>query len=338
MKIGILTFPDVINHGAYLQLYALSETIQAQGHQTEIIHYRNFRHWLNEYRAHLLKKNPSIIHYNLLKIRRFSIAQRKLNMQGLIFSSKRIASEAYDAIVVGSDIVWNFESPFLGHDPIYFGHGLRTKKLFSYAPSIGYADPDNNIPEYVVSGLQKFNYISVRDENSSRLVKNAIGKDAQVVLDPTFLYDYNGEEIQPQFEKFVVVYEIEQVKSFAKRHRLQLVSVAYYHAWCDHNVIALDPFEWLGYFKHASYVVTSMGHGVMFSVKYNKQFCVSMNEFIESKLATLFSRLGLRSQVLGIENGVGGALYREIDYQNVNIIMNEMIGDSMTFLAGALDG
>ena len=43
------------------------------------------------------------------------------------------AAGDYDAIVVGSDEVWNFRHPWYGSKPIFFGDGLKADRLVSYA-------------------------------------------------------------------------------------------------------------------------------------------------------------------------------------------------------------
>ncbi|MDD5458725.1 MAG: polysaccharide pyruvyl transferase family protein [Phycisphaerae bacterium] len=344
MKIGILTFPDVINHGAYLQAYALEKTIESFGHEVCLINYRNLRHYVNEYKALLLKKNLTEILFNLRKIRKFRDAQKKFGMKTRTFSVKEIKQVRFDLIVVGSDIVWNFKSPFLGQDPIYFGHSLNTQRLISYAPSFGYASQDEAIAQYVIDGLKKFSRISVRDENSKAIVKKAIGYDAKVVLDPTFLYDYTGCEIEPAFDNFILVYgsglrpgEIEQTRDFAHKNQLKTVAISLNQKWCDHNVVALDPFEWLGFFKKASYIVTSLFHGTIFSIKYNKQFCVSMNEFIENKALPILNRCLLNNQILSGDVSVADALANRIDYDFTNSAIDNMAAFSLDYLRKAIN-
>ena len=52
---------------------------------------------------------------------------------------------------------------------------------------------------------------------------------------------------------------------------MKLISVDYSNSWCDKNIIDIDPFEWLGYFKNAKYVLTSTFHGTIFSLKYKSR-------------------------------------------------------------------
>ena len=54
MKVGILTFQQAINYGAVLQLYALQETIQKLGVDSEVINYISPK----------LKNDYKIVRYN----------------------------------------------------------------------------------------------------------------------------------------------------------------------------------------------------------------------------------------------------------------------------------
>ena len=50
--------------------------------------------------------------------------------------------------------------------------------------------------------------ISVRDLNSARIVEKIVGKKPEVVLDPTYLWDFTKDSnvIKPQYEDYMVVY------------------------------------------------------------------------------------------------------------------------------------
>ncbi len=68
-----------------------------------------------------------------------------------------IDTRNYDAVVVGSDVVWNFELTRLGRDPVYAAvfaepfNGLR----ISYAPSIGRMDPAYVPPDTIIRCAMK---------------------------------------------------------------------------------------------------------------------------------------------------------------------------------------
>ncbi len=345
-KVGILTFHDGINHGAYLQAYSLMKTVEKLGFNVEIINYKNRHHWKSEYRAFLIRKNVIMILLNLYKILKFRKAQQKfkLNPQNLLLDSQCLYSTPYDVIIVGSDIVWNFELDHLGKDPVYFGHKLNAQRIISFAPSFGAININTEAPDYVVEGLKKFSAISVRDENSRVLTKKIFNRDPKVVLDPTFLYDFRDVEIEPKFEKFLLVYafrlrktEIEQLKKFAALKKLKTIAIGYENYWCDKNVIALDPFEWLGYFKKAAYVATGTFHGTIFCIKYNKNFCISNNDAINNKILAILGNLKLLNRILAEDNTANMIFNDTINYAEVNSKLEHLVNDSVRYLKEALD-
>ena len=148
MKIGILTFHEGINHGGFFQAFSTYSFLKSEGYDVEIINYKNKTHWLTEYKAFLVTKNPKRLISNIKKIFAFKKDQKSMNLGPFTKDISRI-KENYDVIVVGSDIVWNYEWDFLGKDPVYFGHGLNAKKWVSFAPSFGAVDCEKtSIPDY----------------------------------------------------------------------------------------------------------------------------------------------------------------------------------------------
>lgn len=344
MKVGILTFHEGINHGGFFQAYSTFSFLKQNGFDVEIINYKNKTHWLLEYKAFLWTKNPIKLIKNIIKIRMFKKAHQKFKMTDFSKNIKDIDTSKYDVIVVGSDIVWNYEWKFLGNDSVYFGKALKAKRLISYAPSCGAVDLSSPIPDFVKDGLNKFNHISVRDENTALLVEKAIDKKAKIVLDPTFIYDIQGEEIEPnEKEKYILVYayhlrenEKNTIIKFAKEKRLKLISVGYSNSWCDKNIIEIGPFEWLGYFKNAEYVLTSTFHGTIFSLKYRRNFVTSTNPGIEAKIKTILETVGLSRRVIN-DTDIREVLNNPIDYTAVDKILDMLIKDSRNFLLKAIN-
>lgn len=344
MEIGILTFHDGINHGAYLQCYALMKTIEDMGHNVTIINYKNRNHWLNEYKCFLFTKNPVLLLRNIIKIAKFKRSHNEFNLTPFTFFHEKTSAEHFDAIVIGSDIVWDFKNFLVGFDPIYFGHYLNTDKLISYAASFGAIGVGDDPPSQVINGLSRFHSISVRDKNSKDTVKKICNREAKIVLDPTFLYDFSGQESLPNYEKFILVYaffipedEITRIKQFARERGLKLIGIGYRRPWCDINKVAVDPFEWLGYFKKADFVVTSTFHGTIFSIKYNKSFCISMNDAIRNKVKSILINLSLEDRVISSKQNLEDILCKEIDYHNVNTKIDHLVRHSKEFLEEALN-
>ena len=320
MKIGILTFHDGINYGAYLQVYSLYHVLQNLGAEPEILNYKGFFHWRWEYRCLLWTKRPTRLVANLKKLFEFKRCQKKLKQTSFTFYRKHLPY--YDKVIVGSDEIWNYS---VAHrDDIYFGIGLPAREKYAYAASFGSVSQDDNIPANLLSGLQTFKKISVRDENSMTLIRhNLPQKECVKVLDPTLLYDFNGEEVEPIEKNYVLIYTTynaiseavqNEIIKFAKKHNKTLIAVGYYMPWCEKNFDTLNPFEWIGFFKCADMVITTMFHGTMFSIKYKRAFCTILEPYRVNKLKDLLTEFGLGNRIYDEKKGVEGVLNIPIDY------------------------
>lgn len=344
MKIGILTFHDGINHGGFFQAYGTFSFLKSRGYDVEIINYKNSDHFWKEWAAFLLVKNPLLLYKNILKILKFKKAHKKFVMTSFSIDYGKINTKIYDVIIVGSDIVWNYEWDFLGQDPIYFGNYLEAKKIISYAPSCGAVNLENPIPDYVKNGLNRFAHISVRDQNTANMVKKAIGTEPKIVLDPTFICNFENENdgVLEQ-SPYILIYayalrenEIKSVSDFAKKNNLKLVSVGYSNKWCDENIVEVGPFEWLSYFKNASFVLTSTFHGTIFSIKYKKNFAISNNDGISKKIKTILSKIDLENRII-VDGNVSYIYINEINYDIVDHKLHVLVEDSRNYLINAIN-
>jgi len=346
MKLGVLTFHDGINHGAFFQAYSTYSLLKSLGYDVEIINYKNKRHWFNDYKAFLWTKRPSVLYKNIKKILSFKLSHKKFDLSSsrICFKKEKLNTLKYDAIIIGADIVWNYEWEFLGRDSIYFGEGLQSNKIISYAPSCGSINLDKPIPAFVKEGLKRFSHISVRDENTANLVSKAIGVNPQIVLDPTFIYDIRGEEAPiKECEPYLLVYayvltekQISSTIKYANENSLKLISIGYSNSWCDKNIFNVGPFEWLSYFKNAEYILTGTFHGTIFSIKYEKKFITCNNPNIESKTKTILENIDLSHRVIDDES-VEQLFNEEINYVEVNEKLRLLIDDSQGYLLGALN-
>lgn len=344
ISIGILTFHDGINHGGYLQAYSTYKFLSEKGYNVEIINYKNKKHIIHELHNLFWKKNFKTIITNFKKILAFKRDQKQMNLGRFISKSSRIKTN-YDFIIVGADIVWNYEWRFLGNDPVYFGEGLEHTNLISFSPSIGKVDGEYSIPPgFVKTGLKKFKQISVRDDNSANLVKRILGHNPKVTLDPAFVWEPYGHENKIKIdEKFILVYaytlkpiEVNQIKQFAKTKGLKIIALSYFHEWADQNVIDLGPFDWLGYFHKADYVLSGTFHGTLYSIIYKKNFITCNNQGISSKTTTILSKIDLLNRLTdGSKNFV--ELYeKRIDYEVVYTKLNPLIKDTKNYLINSI--
>ena len=81
-----------------------------------------------------------------------------------------------------------------------------------------------------------------------------------------------------------------QVEKLKKRLGLQVVEISRYgvkHACVDKYVIDAGPREFLGLFKNAEYICTNSYHGFIFSILYEKEFCLIPCKHFRSRIANL---------------------------------------------------
>lgn len=343
MKIGVLTFHDGINYGAYLQVYALHKKLEKLGFKNTIINYKTKHHHKAELLSALYAKRPLRIIKNFIKYYRFVGQHKKMKFSLRYENSNELINENYDTVIVGSDEVWNYTNKMVGYDLTYFGKPKFYKKIISYAASFGKVDKNDNIDIEIVKALNTFNAISVRDENSYEIIeKNTLIKP-NLVLDPTFLYDYKNEIILPNDREYLLVYtiglsasEANEVKRIAKKYNLKIIGLGYFLPWTDNNIMTANPFEFLGYIYNAKYIFTTMFHGTIFAIKYQKQFCTLATDYRKRKLDSVLGTLGIANRMVNNIDQVETILQKEIDYHNVNKLIDKSVKASIDFLNTAL--
>jgi hypothetical protein len=343
-KIGILTYHNGFNFGAYLQVYGLQRALEGMGFTPEVIDYKSWYHKYFEYRCLFYTRRPSLFIGNIQKMRAFFKAHRMLKLSRHVNSAKGFDGLRYDAVVFGSDEIWNYSNPIVKLDPVYFGLGVPCKQRISYAASCGSLPCDIVVPVVVANGWQNFNAISVRDENSQSIVSRYVSTAVKIVWDPTFLVDFSAEEVACPLKDFILVYTTgfstdmqHAVRGYADRTGKRLISLGYRNAFCDENILGIGPFEFLGWYRAASVVITSMFHGTIFGIKYNKPLAIVPDPYRTNKLATMLDLLALRDHITNAD-GLEETLVRPIAYDQVNKRIQEGVADSLNYLRQNLLG
>lgn len=345
MTIGILTFHLGPNHGGYLQAWSLWNFLSSEGHNVEIINYKNSTLHKDEKFRPWVYRRPLKLYHAWIKERVFRKAYGELVLSNFTTEKEEVEWERYDAVVVGSDVVWDFCWPRLGKDPIYFGHfgsGFNGR-LISYAPSVGTMKPDDEAPDWVKSGLNRFDNISVRDEATLRLVKTVLGEDVQQVVDPTWL-DFEYEEILRDEEDILVVYAYEisadlrdEIRAYAGENGLTIVAVGYYHSWADRNDMALGPLEWPKLVGRAKAMIAGTFHGTLYAIKMRCQFVTPFHPQIHNRVSTALKISGLESRLLQQSESLREKFSRSIDFSKAVDVLRPNIEGSKEFLRSSLN-
>lgn len=321
MTIGILTHHTVINQGAIMQMYALQKWLQENGHTVYILQYnkafdfapneagkynlsmRYIPFYLKEY---VIKRGIGLSWFNVKK----QLMYKKYISD--IFQFKSYALDEMDAVIVGSDEVFSVAA---GCNMMMYGHGVRTKRLISYAPSFGQTSMDRirafHCEALIASGLKMFQTLSVRDVPSAGIVHELTGIQPEIVSDPVMLYDFSGthadiRRFRLQGKRYLLIYsmdrwmtdpsEIESIISYARKHALMTVSAGTYHKWCDRNIVC-NPIEWLEIFRGAAEVITDTFHGALLSIITNRKCVFYIRALNRNKLYDLISSFGLCDRI-----------------------------------------
>ena len=249
--------------------------------------------------------------------------------------------------IYGSDEIWNLQNHYYGYNPHFFGSNNNTIKI-SYAASFGKSKfelIDKFQKQELNKLLNKFTNISVRDENSSNIVKHLIGYEPQIVLDPIFLSDLpileNKELFDENIKKdFAIIYgdyfseyQKKIILDFCKKRNLELISVSYYSKWVKKNYINIDPTVFFQLFKNSKFVFTSMFHGIMFSIKLKKQFYYSVDPIRYNKISFIINELRLNSREINEFN----KLDNEINYNEIYNPFIKWLNNSKSFLINSIN-
>lgn len=361
MKAGILTFHRTTNYGATLQAYALQKTLQSMGVETELIDYRN----MNVYSY----SDPRFFHgmpiktrigkllryrYNAAMFDRFSAFWEKyfcLSPMCITHEELRTVEKRYDAVICGSDQVWNPMAIFKDFDAFLLGTA-ECKKI-AYAASAGAVSLWEPYLKTYWRLLHRFDAISVREKNMQAPTEHLSQKDVHVVLDPTLLLENKAWCIiedsaflkQLPQNGYILVYflgknhaVVRAAQELQQKTGLPVISLGRKLQGIRSLRPVAGPAEFLTLFHHASYVLTSSFHGTVFSIQYQRPFLVFGNGAYNSRMSTLLDALGLRDRMIGQSDvSTLDKLKSPINWEQVQICYNQEKQRSIAFLNNSLN-
>jgi hypothetical protein len=344
-KIGIITFHDGINYGGFFQAYSFYIVLKnILKTNVEFVDYKNPRHWFLENLVFYHRiLDPKYLVGNISKISKFRKFQKLLKKSNKVFFAPLLMRHRYDYIFYGSDEIWNFRNPLVGYDLVYFGMYTKSNKI-SYASSFGSIEVSEKLPNSAIKGLATFKNISVRDENSQKVILKNLKQKVPIVLDPTLLLDDILREAPPKDKNYILVYStiigepfIRSIKEFARKHNKQLISIGYSYKWCDKSYVDVGPDEFLGFYKSADFVITSMFHGTIFAIKYKTRFISIVTKYRKNKIIGLLKNMGLLDRVLDNPSELTIKLLKYPNYRKVFNNIRKKRKESFNFLKESLE-
>lgn len=308
-KIGVLTFHRCINYGSYWQARCLVEGLRARGFDAELLDHHCDTVERAELRCAFQPKLPERtprreLGYYAEKTRRFRDAFRRMPRSRRFSLHRPAHAGEYDTVVIGSDEVWNFRHPWYGSKPIFFGDGLKTERLVSYAASFGNHSAREGVDPRWAAKLKGFAGLSVRDENSWHLLSGGAGVEPHVVLDPCLQFAQYAQAPTARGD-YALVYghgfppwlEV-AVRRWSERRRIRLVSVGYSNPWADDQHPSASPQDFAELMSNARAVVTNFFHGCIFALLNGKPWVTSPSNYRAIKIPDLASLLGVRHRIV----------------------------------------
>lgn len=362
MKIAVLTLPLHTNYGGILQAFALQTILQRMGHEVHVFD-----------KSHLVIPYPPLIEYILLLIKRFikkyvlfdshievffernrnrvysiisrntqKFIQRYINTR-IIDDLTTLKQNEYDAYVVGSDQVWRplyFCFGSIDYAYLSFAERWNHVKRIAYAPSFGTNQWEYTVEQTAICGglLQKFDLVTIREDDGVRLCQEQFHVKAVQVPDPTLLLtssDYECLVRNAHTRKSngqLLVYILD---SSAETERLvadvaqQKRAIPFYISSKVENKYAplqeriqISVEQWLRGFTDAEYVITDSFHGCIFSILFNKPFVVLENlERGMSRIYSLLRLFNLEDRLITSSKTIDSL--KNIDWTSVNQIRKE---------------
>lgn len=370
-RAGVLTFHMAHNYGAMLQAYALPTAMERLGYACEVIDYRfgYIDQWSRvEYLEDLLWRYGCLgggLRYCKRLLtgcyarsdmrNRFARFERRVipKSRRIYRDKKDLAGLSYDAILFGSDQIWNSaltDGPaeeYVGAFPV----GENTRKI-AYAASCGCADFQPESRDAYLQAIGSFSAVGVREKGLEETLK-AQGIQAQTVLDPTLLLekaDWLRVSSRPAKHSgisgpYLLVYAFDEnealydcVRRFARERGLEIVVIAYEKKPCMDGMLVLTdqgPAEFVSLFAGADAVVTTSFHGTAFSIIMQRDFyCVPHPKYRErtDSLLALFGLQGRNAEAL---SQIGCA--PPVDWKQVNAVLGSERQKSLNFLRQAME-
>lgn len=309
MKIGILTLPLHTNYGGILQAYALQTVLKRMGHEVVIIDepIRQLKSSNKRIFKRVVKKilgRTTTIFWEKYSFENYPIVSQNINkfinqyLSRIVVNSPLELKETdFDAIVVGSDQIWRPKyyseicNAFLD-----FAKDWKHLRRIAYAPSFGtdrwvYTEEQT---KQIAELLHMFDAISVREESGIDLCQRHLGVKAILVLDPTMLLskeDYcnlinksDTEAPSGGLLKYILDEsdQLTELLSFISNEKqidaFSVKAKSFLEGSKAQDCICPSIETWLRGFRDAKFVVTDSFHACVFSMIFNKPFCVVGNK------------------------------------------------------------
>ncbi len=293
-RIGILTYVNSVNYGAFLQAFSLWSVISERYKdkvEVEIINY-------DSRKSHDIYKSGNSREIKGERYQRFEeekktlpLSKNQLISDSISDISEFIKSFEYDVIVVGSDEVWKTDG-MRGFPNAYwlnFDIGKTIRLAYAVSGRNDYQKLNEEEKKYICESINKFEYIGVRDSITKRELENILNVEIKENCDPTLLweefYQLSRSDIANvktkrgiATDRRIVVLILSNVE--LERYLYEKLSLEEFvistnatgENTTDYPCYAQSPIEWQELIAISDLVITDRFHGTVFSLIHDRPF------------------------------------------------------------------
>lgn len=367
-NICLVTWYNALNYGTCLQSYALVTIIKNLGYNVYIPETLKYYYWdffdhpfitikriFELFQNKYTKRNKKIIlHEEYVtrqsKINDFVFKYNNIYLIKSYFDFIKMQKDT-DIYLTGSDQIWN---PYILREAFLLTFVKDKKRKVAYSSSIGV----NEIPKckrrLYKRALSQFYKIGVREKTAQVVLSNLLNRNIQNVLDPVYLLDKNNwyniiSKVPHKInDDFILCYFVGtniswqvDIKKLSDKEKIQVHTITseariipdfgFVHA--DYGI---DDF--LASIYNAKYVITDSFHAIAFCIIFNKNFVVykrfkdNEGESQNSRIYDILRLFKLEDRLISSYDDLENILNKQINYENVNNILEQERSKSLDFL------
>jgi len=283
----LMTWYHNMNYGSILTAWALQKTFSKCGLFCKTIHHSNFLGYAGQF-----KKN-------------FELTKRCTNLKDYINLNK-----LSNTFVLGSDNLVNMDSEGINRVSLWLlNFTASSKKRLMISGSIGAWDgttKNQEEHEYIKYLLNRFDYVSTREEHGKKVFENVFDVQADWINDPVFYLDKQDyldltKNVKQDYSNNIMQYILYPTKETQKiiEHYNQKTNfnIVKFHGngnakYCSrHKNKSVE--NWLSAIMNSKLVITDSFHCAAFALIFNKPIVCIKNTHATVRFISLFKRLGI---------------------------------------------